>query len=304
MADQLDPPVPQSLPSSQHLPMSASAPIMITAEALQVLLAQVRAIPAGVQPASVDPVPAQIAQTNPPPFHSIAAPVVPPGESLYDLFPFVETGAILDITKHMFKPLDLFRLDSALHDKSIDLKTTLDFENGSLSARARTGSPRDYPHLSSLIEPLSTYFNILSAYAASSGNVAATYTISSGGFQYIHHLSTLNRSYHWNAVLQYHKAFFMLHCRDMLKGDYSGWARSDSQLMNSHLYHQVRPLAHGQSRAVRSTSSPSKVLVASQICFSFNKGSCTASPCPSGRIHKCQTCDSPGHGSSSCSKTS
>ena len=274
MADQPNLPVPQASSSSQPLPSATPAPIILTADALQALFAQfARVVPAGVQPMAADHAPAITSQTNIPPFHSVAVSIVPPGESLYDLFPLIETGTILDITRHVFKPLDLFRLDPALHDKNMELKTTLDFENGSLLAKARTGSLCDYPHLSSLIKPLSTYFNILSAYAASSGNTAATYAISTGGFQYIHHLSTLNQSYQWTAVLQYHKACFMLRCHEMLKGDYSGWAHSDGQLMNSHLYHQIHSPA--PSRNVWAPASTSKVPVASQVCFSFNKGSCT-----------------------------
>ena len=194
MVDHSDPPV-SDLPSSQPLPATAPAPIMLTADALHALFSQfARAIPAGSPPAPVEPTPPSVSQSSLPPFHSIAASVVTPGESLYDLFPLIEMGTILDITKHVFKPLDLFRLDPASHDKNMELKTTLDFENGSLSAKARTGSLRDYPHLSYLIEPLSTYFNVLSTYAASSGNIAATYAISAGGFQYISHLSSLNRA--------------------------------------------------------------------------------------------------------------
>ncbi|KAF8801658.1 hypothetical protein BYT27DRAFT_7261780 [Phlegmacium glaucopus] len=202
--------------------------------------------------------------TKPPPFHSTAASVIVPGESLYDLFPLIETSTILDITKHAFKPLDLFKLDPTLHDRNMDLKTTLDFENGSLLLKAQSGPLRDYPHLSSLVEPLTIYFNILTTYAASSGNVAATYTISSGGFCYIQHLFTLNRFYQWHAVLQYHKTFFTLRCREMLRGDYSGWARSEEQLIHSHLYHQVRSSAHKSPRTVRAvSSSSSKVPVTS-----------------------------------------
>ena len=254
-----DPAVPQSIPSS------TPAPIVLTADALQVLLAHVsRNLPTGASDqttASLTTFP--VPETNLPPFHSTTATVVVPGESLYDLFPLVETSTILDITKHIFKPLDLFKLDPTLHDKNMDLKTVLDFDNGTTSAEAHSDSLRDYPHFASLVEPLTIYFDILSAYAASSGNVAATYAIVTGGFHYIRHLSALNRSYHWHAVLQYHKAFFMLRCRDMLKGDYTGWARSDVQLMNCHLYHQVR------SSAVVNSSST----------------------CPSGRIHQCEKCD-------------
>lgn len=286
------PPATQDTAVPQSIPSSIPAPIVLTADALQGLLAYVaRNLPTGASvQTTANPTTVPVPQANLPPFHSITATVVAPGESLYDLFPFIEASTILDITKHKFKPLDLFKLDPTQHDKNMDLK--LVFDNGTISAKEHSGSPRDYPHFSSLVEPLTIYFDILSAYAASSGNVAATYAIVKGGFHYIRHLSTLRRSYHWHAVLQYHKAFFMLRCRDMLKGDYTGWARSDVQLMNCHLYHQVRSSTVTSSEPSReASSSTSQTPVSSQICHTFNTGACPTSPCPNGLIHKCQNCD-------------
>jgi hypothetical protein len=156
------PPATQDPAVPQYIPSSTPAPIVLTADALHGLLAHVSRNPPTV------PLP----QANLPPFHSTTATVVAPGEPLYDLFPFIETSTILDITKHKFKPFDLFKLDPTLNDKNMDLK--LDFDNGTISAKGHSGSPRDYPHFSSLVEPLTIYFDILSAYAASSGNVDAT----------------------------------------------------------------------------------------------------------------------------------
>ncbi|KAF8804936.1 hypothetical protein BYT27DRAFT_7105769 [Phlegmacium glaucopus] len=244
---------------------------------------------------------------TPPPFHSSAS-IIPAGESLYDLFPLVETSAVLEITRHSFKPLDLFKLDPTLHDRNADLKTTLDLDNGSLTAKARSGSLRDYPQFSSLLKPLMVYFDILSAYAATSGNVDATYAIAQGACRYVQHLSTLNRAYNWHAVLQYHKAFFLLRCHEMMKGIYTGWAHSDNQLMNTHLYHQIRsssfPSSSGKNNSRPVVPSTSKQLpISQQTCYFFNKGSCTTSPCTAGHIHKCQKCDDPNHGAHACTKS-
>jgi hypothetical protein len=286
-------------PAPQSIPSSTSEPIVLTADALQVLLTHVaRNFPTGASVqtiASPTTVPVTVAQENLPPFHSTTATVVAPGQTLYDLFPLIETSTILAITMHIFKPLDLFKLAPMRHDKNVDLKTVLDFDNGTISVKAHSGSLQDYyPHFTTLVEPLTIYFDILSAYAASSGNAAATYAIVTGGFHYIRHLSTLNRSYHWGAVLQYHKAFFMLRCREMLRGDYTGWARSDGQLMNCHLYHQVRSSAVDSFKppqVTSSSSSSSSTPVSSQVCYSFNTGAYTTSSNPSGDIHKCQKCD-------------
>ncbi|KAF8814520.1 hypothetical protein BYT27DRAFT_7082109 [Phlegmacium glaucopus] len=271
-------------------------------EAFTLLLQRLGSPP--TQPNGAIPVTPPTLSLNPPPFHSSASSVIPIGESLYDLFPLVETGTILEITKHTFKPLDLFKLDPTLHDKNMDLKTTLDLENGSITAKAKSGSLRDYPQFTSLLEPLMVYFNILSAYAASSGNVDATYAIAQGTCLYVQHLSTLNCSYTWHAVLQYHKAFFLLRCREMARGDYSGWTRSDGQLMNTHLYHQICSSSSGSVRTSTRPAPASKQLpISQQTCYSFNKGSCPSSPCPSGWIHKCQKCDDPNHGAHACTKS-
>ena len=276
-------PVTQDALAPQSIPSSTPEPIVLTADALQVLLSHVPThtrVQTTPSPTTTVPVPHE----NLPLFHSTTATVVAPGQSLYDLFPLIETSTILDITKHILKPLYLFKLAPTPHDKIIDLKTVLDFDNGTISVKTHSGSLRDYyPHITSLVEPLTIYFDILSAYAASSGDIAATYAIVTGGFHYIRHLVTLNRSYHWDAVLQYHKSFFMLRCRDMSRGDYTGWARSDGQLMNCHLYHQVR----SSTRVTSSSSTPDS----SQICYSINTGAYTPFPSPSGGIQNCQKCD-------------
>lgn len=104
--------------------------------------------------------------------------------------------------KHIFKPLDLFKLAPTPRDENMGLKTfktVLDFNHRTISVKAHSGSLRGYyPHFTSLVEPLTIYFDIFSAHAA----------IVTGGFYNIRHLSTLNRSYHWGAVLQYHKFFY------------------------------------------------------------------------------------------------
>lgn len=239
--------------------------------------------------------------TTPPPF--IAAPTtdLPPGTSLFDSFPQIESSAILEITRHEFKPMDLFKLDPAAQEKNSERKATLDLEGGVMIATPCGGSLRDYPAFSSLLEPLLVYFNVLTTYAASSGDISATLTIAKGCTTYTGHLSSLNRQFQWNAVLQYHKSFFLARRREMARGDYSGWSWSDLLLLTEHVYGHPRTQnqpSHS-SKSNRPATTTAKQPVSSQICFAFNKGSCTSSPCPSSRIHKCQKCDSPDHGASS-----
>ena len=258
---------------------------------------------AATQPTSVATT--LVDSTTPPPF--VAAPTTefPLGTSLFDSFPQIEASAILEITRHEFKPMDLFKLDPAAQDKNLERKATLEMEGGVMTATPRGGSLRDYPSFSSLLEPLLIYFNILTTYAASSGDMHATLTIAKGCSVYTGHLSALHRQFQWNAVLQYHKSYFLARRREMTRGDYSGWLRSDLLLLTEHVYGHARTqnLPSSSSKSSRPAPNAAKQPVSSQICFSFNKGSCTSSPCPSGRIHKCQKCDSPDHGASGCSKS-
>ena len=75
-----------------------------------------------------------------PPFGVAATIVLPIGTSLFDRFPQVETGIILEITWHNFKPRDLFKLDPAVQDKDLEWKATLDVEGGVLTATPHGGS--------------------------------------------------------------------------------------------------------------------------------------------------------------------
>ncbi|KAJ3992233.1 hypothetical protein F5050DRAFT_1544643, partial [Lentinula boryana] len=80
------------------------------------------------------------------------------------LFPNVEERHILDITRHEFRPFSLHKLDRRIRTKADAVKGGLD------ALALGEGSIRDYPSLDSVVVPLLTYFNILIAYARSSGN--------------------------------------------------------------------------------------------------------------------------------------
>jgi len=302
---------PNMQPSAPIIQPAAAQTITMSADFLESLLT--RAISAANTTSSGNQAAAQpsfvtamaSSSTTLPPFVAAPTTELSLGTSLLDSFPQIETSAILEITRHEFKPMDLFKLDPAAQDKNLERKATLEMEGGVMTATPRGGSLRDYPTFSSLLEPLLIYFNILTTYAASSGDINATLTIAKGCTAYTGHLSTLNRQFQWNAVLQYHKAYFLARRREMTRGDYSGWLRSDLLLLTEHVYGHARTQNHpgSSSKSSRPASNAAKQPVSSQICFSFNKGSCMLSPCPSGRIHKCQKCDSPDHGASSCTKS-
>lgn len=233
-----------------------------------------------------------------PAFVSVAPP---PSKSLPELFPRVKASLLLDIARHDFEPLDLFKLDSRFRDRSD--KSHLDVESGSVLVRARTGSLKDYPSLQSLLTPLNVYFDILLSFAASAGDAAVTRMMGHGALAYSNLLLDLNQKYDWAAVVQYHMDFHMDRVQEMSRGDYSGWAHLDTQLISQHLVSRVRlpPSTGGAPASSRPRGvAKDKVASSAQICFSFNGGTCTASPCPSGRIHKCRRCDAMDHGDVAC----
>jgi hypothetical protein len=154
---------------------SSGQTVTFSTEFLQMLLTQAFTAAAAASSSSTQTV-AQLsvtASTNesatPPPFVAAPTAALPLGMSIFDRFPLVEAATILEITRHDFKPMDLFKLDPAAQDKNLERKATLEVEGGILTATPCSGSLCDYPTLSSLLEPLLTYFSILTAYAASSG---------------------------------------------------------------------------------------------------------------------------------------
>ncbi|KAF8970287.1 hypothetical protein BDZ97DRAFT_1643273, partial [Flammula alnicola] len=162
--------------------------------------------------------------------------------SLFDRFPKIEASVILEITRHELRPMDLYKLDPSAQDKNLERRANLEFEGGQLTAVPHTGSLKDFPNLSSVVEPMLLYFDILTTYAATCrGDMAATLAIARGSYFYISHLSALNRQYLWPAVLAYHKDFFLVRRREMANGIYSGWLTRDAELMSEHLFGQSRP---------------------------------------------------------------
>lgn len=218
-------------------------------------------------------------------------------KSLFDQFPFVESGTLLDIARHDFRPMDLHKLDSKLRDKADHV------EGGLAFLSSRTSSIKDYPSLNSITQPLNTFFSILIAFAATSGKSDVTCVIALGALSYLSHLSSLQQQYEWHAVLRYHMDYHLLRRREMINGDYSGWGQPSILLITEHLLgHQRRfsPLTSSSSSTDR--ISKARVPTEQQTCFSFNLGNCTTLPCPGGRLHRCKKCESPDHGERACPK--
>jgi hypothetical protein len=286
--------IPSFLTSVQP---SAAQMVTLSMEFLKNLLTQ--AFTAAAAVSSLNQAVAQLTivvlameSTTPPPFVTVLNMALPLGTSLFDRFPQVEAAIILEITQHDFKPMDLLKLDPAAQNKNMEWKATLDIEGDVLTATSHSGSLCNYPTFSFLLEPLLIYFSILTAYAALSGDMLGTPIIASGCNTYTSHLSALNCQFQWNTVLQYHKLFFLSRRREMTKGDYSGWSQPAILLMSEHVYGHPHIQNHPSSSEHNCPVSNSvEQPVAAQMCFAFNKGSCSLSPCPNRHIHKCQKCE-------------
>ena len=198
---------------------------------------------------------------------------------------------LLDIARHKFKPKDFFKLDSHFWEKG-------DLDKGE-DSKSHAGLPKEYPSLSSLLTPLLTYFWVLENFATSAGDLEATCVIADGATIYTSHILALHQQYQWGAVYHYHFDFHYLCRPKMQDGNYSGWAQTDAELMNCHLFGHFKTAREGANQLLSSTLNTH----AEQVCFAFNKGECTASPCPGGHIHKCCKCSTMGHGEKDCKKT-
>ncbi|KNZ77241.1 hypothetical protein J132_06236 [Termitomyces sp. J132] len=233
------------------------------------------------------------AQINPPPSFPafISTDQSPAGKSLPVLFPAIETSILLDIARHEFRPMDLCKLDPTSKFRRADMERTD-------SGGSRVTGARDYPAFHNLLIPLSTYFSVLQAFAASSGDAHATFVIGHGAARYLSHLANLNQKYEWAAVLQYHIHFHLNRRQEMLAGSYTGWSKPDDLLLTEFCLGNAR--APNTSR--KSTGKHDRD-ISSETCFAYNKGMCTTSPCPDGRVHKCRRCGAKDHTEKDCKKT-
>ena len=270
------------IPLAQSISPQAAGNVLAL---LQSLFAITGGTPLVAAPVAQEPVVASRA-TPLPPFVANPSPFI--GKSLHTQFPEIEAGTLLEIVRHDFKPNDLFKLALRARDKADPDRPE--------SLKKFSGPYAAYPSLHSLLTPLTTYFSILQSFAASSGDATAASLVGIGGQRYIAHILDLHQRYEWLAVVEYHIHFHLRRRCEMAEGDYNGWLRADPDLLNSYVYDRRRIVRSEVSRA------SSKKDVKDQVCFAFNKGDCSASTCPSGRLHKCRKCGSTQHGEKACKK--
>ncbi|KAJ3991405.1 hypothetical protein F5050DRAFT_1581467, partial [Lentinula boryana] len=209
------------------------------------------------------------------------------------VFPSLEPTMLLDIARHELRPIDLHKLDSKLREKADDSGSTSSF----LSCDS---SSKDHPSLSALLVPLNLYFRILIHFAFSGGKADVVTALSTGFLLYMDHLNDLNFRYEWYAVLQYHMEFHA-HCRrEMVKGKYDGWGGHDYDLMMKFLFGRDRVKCSMVSGLSQLASKPRKLLIEQQVCFAWNSGNCTASPCK--WLHQCLKCHLKEHVGKDCVK--
>lgn len=246
--------------------------------------------------------PSQVTAASFPAFSMAASSQVTPGMSLLDLFPSVKAGVLLDIARHDFEPSDLYKLDSKYRDKAE--RSVLDLSGSTLTVRSTT--TKDYPSFHSLFLPLTVYFRILTAFAASSSNGSFTYQVSTGAMEYLSQLEVFHEDYQWSAVLSYHMEFHHHRLREMARGEYAGWSTIDATLQVKHLVGRERTRINASPRngAQKATAPSTTRDNSNEVCQLFNRGVCS-SPCRYRRVHKCSTagCGATDHGAHSCPKS-
>lgn len=248
------------------------------------------------QPAPAAPAAAPVTAAAFPAFTFAPSAAPPAGASLLDLFPSIDGTVLLDIARHEFKPGDLYKLDTRHKDRAA--RQILELNSGVVAVRNQ--APRGYPSFHSLDVPLSTFFNVLAGFASTGSNATALYHLTASTMTYLARLVQFSLDYQWSAVVAYHFDFHYKRRRDMLRGDYSGWATIDTGLQAKHLIGKERWRISTTAKASGTTKTAHSA--DANVCRNFNKGAC-ASPCAHNRVHKCTSCGAADHGQSVCTKS-
>jgi len=176
----------------------------------------------------------------------------PPGQHLRDiqnLFPYVEDDVMAAVLDHTLSGSELYKLDSR---RIFEFEWNLvdaTLEDSTLALRAAPCATDAYKTLDALLVPLNAYFSIITVHGLACGQPA---TLPCYFFRYSSHLVKIAAQYEWFAVLAYHIAFFTRRCREMRSGDYSGWAKTDGDLMEEFLVpHQLTTKVNRRNVRIR-----------------------------------------------------
>ncbi len=161
--------------------------------------------------------------------------VYPPGQdihSLASLFPHVDQDVIASIVHHELPGAEIYKLDSRRILESTWNLVEVNMDESTMSLHSAPSTTDTFPTLDSLLVPLNAYFSILCVHGLSHGqSPLLPYHL----FRYSSHLVKIAAQYEWAAVLSYHFASFSRRCKEMRKGDCSGWGRVDMDLMEELL---------------------------------------------------------------------
>lgn len=248
-----------------------------------------------------------------PPSAQGANPFVPPStlnpaagvSSILQFFPEVEASVLQSVVKHELQPQHLHKLMTTTAVKPI-ASTALIYTAGGFQAQ-EPSITRELPTFNIFLKALTLYFDVLSTNIFLTTGDIATYThVACGGYIYLRSLNHYLTMYTYRTVLEFHMVFHAKHIWEMEDGDYSGWSRTDGELVMQIL--QPSAVTAQLSNERSSTSSPkpkqrSNSPKVKQICNNFNDN-CCSTPCRNGRDHKCYTCGSDAHSRLSCTTKS
>lgn len=163
-------------------------------------------------------------------------------ELLNDFFN-IEVGTLLTVVRHELRAHELYKLDPDLREEAYaEISTCLEPSSHSLNHlppyNSDTSHRRDVGNLSEyrwyltspdrVLRPLLLYFSVLTRHAHDVRQADAA-LLSINFMLYTAHLATLAVQYEWDAVMRYHMISFNRRREEMLRGDFTGWARRDRE---------------------------------------------------------------------------
>ena len=152
--------------------------------------------------------------------------------NIASLFPHVDEDVISSIVHHELTGTEIYKLDSRRILESQWNLIEVNTDQSTFSIHSSPSAIETYRTLDSLLVPLNAYFSVLCVHGLSHGQSPM---LPFHLFRYSSHLVKIAAQYEWDAVLSYHLAFFLRRCKEMRKGDYSGWGRVDMDLMEEFL---------------------------------------------------------------------
>lgn len=212
--------------------------------------------------------------------------------SLALCFKDVEPAHITSIMRHEFEARHLFKLDPLYKDNVERSSYIINPETNRVEVEQK--ATKEFKNYASLSIPLSLFFQILVTSAPPTVNRV---DLSRHTLQYMQRLAQFSLDFEWNAVLNYHTAFFNRCRKEMLNDDWTVWGTVDHDLKGDHLFNRQKVMQPKTSSGKKIASTG--IAPGTTICNKFNQGTCST-PCHWNRQHTCLTCAKTDHGSNTC----